>query len=209
MVTKNLVQADEELETLIAPRLFIIQKKYGYRYSEDAIALTNFISALPPISPVLDLGCGGGIMTVLLADAWSDSHFVGVELQSNLADMARRSVFYNDLQERIRIENADLRDPTAEFARQKYPLVIMNPPFYRTDNARLSPILSRRLANHEVGCTFNDICQTVRQVLAPEGRFIFIHISERDSEIRQTLDRFGFSIHQISYIKSRILIACG
>ncbi len=204
-----LIQPDEELETLISGRLYIIQKKYGYRYTEDAILLVNFIKKQKIARSVLEMGTGGGIVSLLLAHYLPQCQITAIELQDELADMAIRSVQYNRLQDRINLQQADLRDLSQFFADRKYELIIMNPPFYRVDNSRLSPCKTRRVATHEVNCRLADICRAARHLLSHSGSFIFIHTRQREDEIRQTLQDHNLEIAELERIKQRILVRAG
>ncbi len=204
---ETMFQHDEELETLIAQELFIIQKKSGYRYTEDAILLLNFVRKhYPATSTVLEMGTGGGIIALLLAQAWPNTQITAIELQVNLADMARRSILYNGLERRIDIQHSDLRDLQQPFAHKKYDLVLMNPPYFPTGSGQLPPDLTRRIAMHEVACCFVDTCRTAAAVLKNNGAYAFIHKRQRETELLATLNMHSFFRDHTEYIQDRILI---
>ncbi|OQY28000.1 MAG: hypothetical protein B6244_08635 [Candidatus Cloacimonetes bacterium 4572_55] len=201
----DLTRQDEKLEALITDRLYIIQKKLGYRYTEDAILLFNFIKKRKPVPSVLEIGAGGGILSLLLAHEWQSCQIRAIEIQNELAEMGQRSIIYNRLQDRVVIERADLRNLNLPFAGQHYPLIMTNPPFFRLGEGRLPPNPTRRISRHEVACCFDDICRTVQKILMPTGKFIFIHIHRRLDEIRDTLNCNHLELVEIEGIRGKFL----
>src|SRR5215510_9763027 len=102
--------------------MIISQPERGYRFTSDTVALTEFIR-IEPWESLLDLGTGVGVIPLLV---WQRSPFrfaLGVELQKELAQLARNNVRANSLSERIFILQSDLRSLSPEnicFPRQAF-----------------------------------------------------------------------------------------
>jgi tRNA1(Val) A37 N6-methylase TrmN6 len=57
---------------------------------------------------VVDLGTGSGVIPLLLAYKNKGVEVTGIEIQPEAAELARRNVEYNHLQDQIKIINQDL-----------------------------------------------------------------------------------------------------
>jgi tRNA1Val (adenine37-N6)-methyltransferase len=80
---------------------------------------------------VADLGAGGGIISLLLASTTDVGQIIAIEIQGELADVARRNVLLNNLTHRIEVITDDLRLADKHFTAGQFDLVVSNPP-YRT-----------------------------------------------------------------------------
>src|SRR3990167_10099392 len=87
----------------------IIQKKRGYRFSEDSIRLAEFVLRLKSTDSVIDLGTGSGVIPLILAQKSPVQNIVGIEIQEGLAEIAKRNVELNTLSSRIKIIKGDFR----------------------------------------------------------------------------------------------------
>src|SRR4030042_5957392 len=103
-----LVKADESLDELMGGRLRLIQSKKGYRFSIDAVLLSQFVTVRPG-DTVVDLGTGGGIIGLILLFTRPVGSVLGLEIQPYLADLAVRNVALNGFQNRMRVIVGDIR----------------------------------------------------------------------------------------------------
>ena len=81
----------------------------------DAVLLSGF-AKVKEGEKVLDIGTGTGIIPILLAAKTPGQHFTGLEIQPESADMARRSVALNHLEEKISIVEGDVREADQLFS---------------------------------------------------------------------------------------------
>lgn len=155
----------------------IFQLRRGHRYStDDVLAAWTAVRANPDARRVLDLGSGVGSVGLLVLHRLGESaHLTSVEVQSVSAGLARKTVAYNGLQERVRIRQGDLRDPGTLEGGDTYDLVVANPPYLPPDAACASPNAQRAAARLELHGDIFDYCQTAARALAPHGRFCFSH----------------------------------
>src|SRR5215470_4638889 len=128
---------------------------------------------------VLDLGCGVGVIAVALLVADPEASGVAVELQDELASLARRNAALNGLAGRLEIVTADLRRPLEVGT---FDAVVSNPPFH-AGGGRVAPDASRAVARHEVACTIADVADAARRHVAPKGRCFVIYPAERTPEL--------------------------
>ena len=176
------VIAEETLDELLRGRIRVFQPRHGPRVSLDALLLADFAAMHGGARPrrVLDLGCGCGVVALVLAQTSRAERFVGVELQPELARLAERNVVMNGLADRMRIIEGDLSRP-AELTLEPggFDLVVANPPFHAEERGRAAPRVERALARHDGGCTIEDVTRAARRFLAARGRLVLVFPAER------------------------------
>jgi tRNA1(Val) A37 N6-methylase TrmN6 len=179
----NLESELEEDETLDGPfGLKIIQKKHGYRYSQDSLQLTDF-AHLKKNDEVIELGTGCGVMALILAKRGLGKRIVGVELQKELAELSRRSVKLNSFEEKIEIIEGDIRKVKALFPPNSFDYVITNPPYIETKSGLISPASQKALARHEILSDMNDVLEAIRYLLKPLKRGACVYPATRFGEL--------------------------
>jgi tRNA1Val (adenine37-N6)-methyltransferase len=172
---------DETIDLLRGHDLQVIQPKQGYRFSLDPIILCDF--ALPPGGRIADLGCGCGIMALLLARLSPESLVTGVELQPAMADLARRNALLNGLDDRVAILESDVLHLGQLLPANGFDLVLANPPYRRRGEGRISPRAGRDLARHESSASLADFLAVAKRLAKPGGRICFIYHPDRLVEL--------------------------
>lgn len=177
----NLVKNNEKIEDLCLDELKIIQSPSLYRFTSDAVILANFIVAKPS-DKLLDLGTGSGIIAILATYKNKLKNVVGVEIQSELADMASRSVKLNELENAIKIFNADIKK-IQELNLPEFDIIACNPPYKKQNTSKLNQSESDKIARHETTTTLKEICQIASKNLKFGGKFYVCLDSDRTAEL--------------------------
>ncbi len=173
---------DETLDTFLDGGLQILQGKKGYRFSLDAILLSQFVRILKD-EKVIDLGTGNGILPLLLSKTTKAQAFVGVEIQEELAECARKNVALNHLQDRITILHRDYRDLKEVFAPGSFDIVLSNPPYRKYRTGRLNPSDEKAVARHEIKGTLGDLIATASYLLRQKGKCFLIFPASRTVDL--------------------------
>ena len=160
----------------------IIQNTEKFCFGIDAVLLSGF-ARVKPHERVLDLGCGTGIIPILLKAKTPGEHFTGLEIQPECVDMSMRSVAYNHLKEQIAIRQGDIKEASAMFGRASFDVVTSNPPYMIHSHGLENPNLPKAIARHEILCTLEDVIREASKVLKVKGRFYLIHRPFRLAEI--------------------------
>ncbi|MEZ4239289.1 MAG: methyltransferase [Myxococcota bacterium] len=157
----------------------VVQLRKGHRFStDDLVTAWRASRALPQARRLLDLGCGiGSVGLSTLYHQPPDATLVGVEAQALSAGLARQTVALNGLQERVRIVNADLRDPAALPEGERFELVTGSPPYVPVGTGLLSQHPQRAHARIELRGSVFDYCAAAARWMAPGGRFVFVMLS--------------------------------
>lgn len=195
----QVVKDDETLDDLLCGNLKIIQKRYGYRFSIDAILLAGFIG-VPEGESVIDLGTGCGVIPILIAHRTHAKSIVGVEVQKDLAEMANRSVELNGLSGRIKILHEDLNNLAGSFGPETFDMVVSNPPYRKARSGRINPDSQKAIARHEIKCSLQDILRVSRYLLKPRGKVCLIFPVVRFGDIMSQLRGTGLEPKRLQIV---------
>jgi len=174
----DLVKQGETVEEALGGELRIIQKAKGYRYSLDAFLLAHF-AAVKKNGRLLDLGCGSGVIALTLATKWSSVEVVGIEIQEELAEMARRSAAMNGLADRVEILSGDVKQIEALCESNAFDSVVSNPPYRKLRSGRINPDGQKALARHEIKGALGDFLAAAHYALKKSGRIFLIYPASR------------------------------
>ena len=167
-----LLKADESLDEFMGGRLRLIQSKRGYRFSIDAVLLSQFVTVKPG-DTVVDLGTGCGIIGLILLLTRTVGSVLGLEVQPYLAELAVRNAVLNGFQNRMTVLVGDIRHPP--LAPGKTDLVVCNPPYRKSISGRINPDSEKAIARHEIMVSLGEIIRTASEILRPKGRLAMIY----------------------------------
>lgn len=190
MMTQNNLKDGERLDELNRNGYQIIQDPNRFCFGMDAVLLSGF-AQVKKGNTVLDLGTGTGIIPILLEAKTKGQHFTGLEIQPDSADMARRSVALNHLEEKIDIIDGDIKDASTIFGASSFDVVTTNPPYMIGQHGLTNPDEAKAVARHEVLCTLEDVVCESAKVLKPGGHFFMVHRPFRLSEICCCMTKYG------------------
>jgi tRNA1Val (adenine37-N6)-methyltransferase len=184
------LKENERIDDLQRNGYKIIQNRDGFCFGMDAVLLSGF--ALVKLGEkAVDLGTGTGIIPLLLEAKNQGLHYTGLEIQEAMAEMARRSVALNHLEEKISIVTGDIKEASRLFGAASFDVVTSNPPYMNDSHGLKNPELPKAIARHEVLCTLNDVTREAARLLRPGGRFYMVHRPHRLAEIITALKSFG------------------
>lgn len=182
MTANSLLKEGERIDELQRNGYGIIQDPARFCFGMDAVLLSGFATAKKG-ERVLDLGTGTGIIPILMEAKTCGESFTGLEIQEESADMARRSVSYNHLEEKVNIVTGDIKDASKLFGASSFHVITTNPPYMIGTHGENSPSQAKAIARHEVLCTLDDVLRESAKLLMPGGRFYMVHRPFRLAEI--------------------------
>jgi tRNA1Val (adenine37-N6)-methyltransferase len=189
-------------DTFFDGRITVKQNKRGYRFSLDAVILAA--QACPrPGDTIVDLGTGCGIIPLILAYRNPEAKIYGVEVQSELAKIARQNVKDNDMETRINVIQRDMKTLAAGMVSGPVNLVVSNPPYRKPNSGRLNPNHQRAVARHEIEVTLADVVECACRILDTSGKFITIYPAERLPDLLSQMRAFRIEPKLLRAIHSR------
>jgi len=190
----------ERLDDLMKSGRKIIQHEKEFCFSMDAVLISHFPKFKKNFK-VLDFGTGTGVIPLLIAD--EVEKIVAVEINSQMAEIARRNFFLNNLQEKISLVEGDYRKHRELFKAENFDLVIANPPYVPVKNGEVNKFQGVASARHEFTATLEDVVKAARYVLKFHGSFCMIHLASRLCEIVDALHRNQFEMKRLQLIQPK------
>ena len=188
-MTKDILKEHERIDDLQRNGYKIIQDPCRFCFGMDAVLLSGFARAKEG-DRVIDLGTGTGIIPILMEAKTSAAHLTGLEIQEESADMARRSVALNGLENKIDIVTGDIRQAVELFGKSTMDVVTSNPPYMIGQHGLKNPHSEKAIARHEVLCTLEDVISAAAGLLKPGGNFYMVHRPFRLAEIMTCLNKY-------------------
>lgn len=166
-------------------RLRLCQPRAGHRAGSEAVLLAAVVDP-PPGADVLEVGCGSGAASLCLAWRRPDLALVGLELQPDLAELARLNARRNGIEARFTVHCGDLRAPPPALRPGSFDAVFANPPFFAS-TAPHAPAPARALARTECGARLADWIAFSLRMLRPRGTLTLVHRAARLDDVMAAL----------------------
>ena len=194
----------EMLNDVLGYDLKIYQNYDYFCFSIDSIVLANFVNVRCRTKKILDLGCGNGIVSLILS-LRTKSHIDGVEIQKDLVDMALRSVIYNCKEKFITLYNMDMKDFLIEKRYNTYDLILSNPPYFKNEEESTKNMdIHKAIARHEVFITLEEVIKIAFQLLKEGGVFALVQRVSRFMEVLELLRKYKIEPKYIRFVYDHI-----
>ena len=178
-----------------------LKSEEGFKLSTDSVLLAHFAAPLRAGS-ILDLGCGAGVLSVLLGLSHPGARLEGVELQAEAAALCRRNLAENGLPDGG-IVTGDLREYKALWKAGAYDLVVSNPPYFAADSGYSAPDPARACARDERTCTLDDVCAAAGWLCRWGGAFALVHRPERLADVFAAMRAHGLEPKRLRLVQHR------
>lgn len=179
----------------------IIQDPKRFCFGIDAVILSGFAEVRKG-ERAMDLCTGTGVIPILLEAKTEGSHFTGLEIQSESAEMANRSVLLNDLQDKVTIDEGDVKNTEALYRASSFNVVTVNPPYMNDGGGLKNEYSPKTIARHEVLCSLEDVVSASARLLAPQGRLYMVHRPHRLTDIMVTLRKYRLEPKKLRFVHS-------
>lgn len=194
-----ILASNERLDDLMTENgLKIIQSREVFSFSLDAVLLSRFAN-IPKRGKIVDLCTGNGVIPMLLSTR-TKAQIDAVEIQPRLADMARRSIEMNGLQEQIQVIEQDLRVYAKEAGNGVYDAVTVNPPYMPVTAGDQNENEHYAIARHEIHCTLNDVMQASARLVRPGGKVAMVHRPSRLLDIVETMRKWKLEPKRVQFV---------
>ena len=177
----------------------LIQDKEKFCFGMDAVLLSAFAEVRKG-EKVVDFGTGTGVIPILLEAKTDGEKFVGLEIQAESVDMAKRSVQMNDLEKKIEIIEGDIKKASEIFGKDSFDVVVTNPPYMSENNGLENPEEPKAIARHEIKCSLEDVIREAAAVLKPQGRFYMVHRPRRLADAMELMRQYKIEPKQIRMV---------
>ena len=197
------IKEDERIDDLQLKGLKIIQNTKAFCYGVDSVLLSDFAKNIKDGSKVLDLGAGNGILGLLLCGKADLKNIVGIEIQDDVCEMANRSVELNNLQDKFKMINGDIKNIEKLIEKETFDVVVSNPPYKRTNSGVINESKTKLIARHEILCNLEDVIKATFFALKEKGTLYIIHRPERVVDLLETMRKYRIEPKNIRFIQPK------
>lgn len=173
------LKENERIDDLEFKNLKIIQNKDGFCFGIDSVLLSDFAKNIRNNSKVIDLGTGTGIINILLSGKTNASEFIGVEIQEEVAEMAKRSIELNKLENKIKIINENILNLKELYKQKSFDVVVTNPPYKKINTGLVNDEDKKIISRHEITARLEDFINIASYLLKDYGEFYMVHRPDR------------------------------
>lgn len=197
------LKENERIDDLEYKNLKIIQNKKGFCFGIDSVLLSDYAKNIKKGASVIDIGTGTGIISILLCGKTDLKKIYGIEVQEEVAEMARRTIKLNNLQDRFEVLNINIKDSLNYLEKNKYDAIVTNPPYKKLETGAKNLDLRKLISRHEVECTLEDIIEKSSKLLKDLGEFYMVHRAERLVDIMVLLRKYKLEPKNIRFVHSK------
>ena len=198
---------NERIDDLQCNDLKIIQNKDGFCFGIDSVLLSDFAKNIRNNSIVLDLGTGTGIIPILLCGKTKLKKIVGVEVQEEVADMAKRSAKLNNLEDKFEIINKNILELKSIYDSNSFDVIVTNPPYKKINTGIKNENEKKLISRHEILANLEDFISVSSRLLKDKGEFYMVHRPERLSDIFFYMRKYKIEPKEIRMVYSNKNIA--
>lgn len=188
-------------DTLFEGRLVVYQRKNGYRFAVDSVLLAG-LTRVRDGDTVVDLGCGCGVVGLILLYRYPGLRIIGIEIQDSLCELANLNASENGYSGRMVVYKGDFREIDKFVDRESVDVVVSNPPYRRVMSGRLNPDGEKAVARHELFATIDDVFSSAAKILRPKGKVAVIYPAFRLDDLIVAAWKHGFRAKWLTMIYS-------
>ncbi len=219
----------ERIDNLEIKNMKIIQNKDGFCFGMDSILLSNFAKEIKKGARVVDLGTGTGILGLLLCAKTELSQIIGIEIQKEVANMAKRSIRLNGLENRFQIVNMNIKRILHQKGKRKikikgiskhkkayqlirkinlqkesFDCIITNPPYKKLNTGMINENKKKLISRHEYTANLSDFIKTAKYLLKDKGSLFMVHRPERLVDIIEIMRKEKIEPKQIRLVYPKV-----
>ncbi len=177
------LKENERLDDLQIGGLKIIQDKTKYCFTSDSAILANFVSAKKS-DKVCEIGTGTGVISILLTHKQNPEKIYAFEVQKETAELAKRNVDLNLLNDKIVIINSAIQDFEKYVKRESFDVVVSNPPYRKVNQKSLISLREEEaISKHEVKLNLEELVSCAKNLLKFGGKFFLVYDATRTAEL--------------------------
>lgn len=194
------LKENERIDDLEFKGLKIIQNEKGFCFGMDSVLLSDFAKNMKNNSTVLDLGTGTGIIPILLCGKTNLKKVVGIEIQQDVANMAKRSSQLNNLQDRFEVVNTNIINLKNIYEKQSFDVIVTNPPYKKENTGITNENEAKLISRHEITANLEDFISISKDLLKDKGEFYMVHRPERLVDILSLMRKYKIEAKILKFV---------
>ena len=189
----------ETIEDLQLAGFSLIQAKNAFRYGMDSVLLAHFADILPG-DTVCDFGTGNGILPLLLIGRGKGKRFYAFEILKESANLAKRNVVLNSLEEKVIIIQSDISEASFFLNPCSIDAIVCNPPYSQPLSSLKSPNAHKATAKNQKADTLDKFFSSAFTILKGKGKFSLIYPAPQMLYIMEKMQKFHIEPKRIRLV---------
>lgn len=202
---------NERIDDLNINNLKLIQNKEYFMFGMDSVLLSSMVKSNIS-SVIVDFCTGSAVIPILLTAKVNCNSILGVELQEEMYDLAKRNVELNELSDKIKLINSDIKEykKISEYIRQNInktgnvDVIVCNPPYKEVGTGHVNENTVKYIARHEEKCSLEDIFISSSKLLKTKGRLYLVHKPERLADLICLARKYNLEVKSIKIMQPTI-----
>lgn len=184
--------------------LKIYQDDRYFKFSLDSVLLAEYVRTSTRTKSIIEL-CSGNCAVSMILSLKCNAHIIAVEVQDQVYELAKDSIEYNGLSDKIELIHSDIKDVKNYFPGNKIvDIIVCNPPYFRNnDTSYINDERVKAIARHEILTSLEDIIRISSNILQINGELYLVHRSERIDEIITYSNKYNINVKNIQFISTK------
>ena len=199
---------NERIDNLEIKGMKIIQNKNGFCFGIDSVLLSDFAKEIKNGAKCVDLGTGTGILGILLCAKTNLSQIIGIEIQEEVAEMANRSIILNNLENKFKIININLKEIKNNkinyLEKNSFDYIITNPPYKKLNTGKINENEKKLISRHEITASLDDFIEVANYLLKDKGTIFMVHRPERLADILEKMRKEKIEPKEIKFVYPKV-----
>lgn len=199
---------NERIDDLEIKGMKIIQNKNGFCFGIDSVLLSDFAKEIKNGAKCVDLGTGTGILGILLCAKTNLSQIIGIEIQEEVAEMANRSIILNNLENKFKIININLKEIKNNkinyLEKNSFDYIITNPPYKKLNTGKINENEKKLISRHEITANLDDFIEVANYLLKDKGTIFMVHRPERLADILEKMRKEKIEPKKIKFVYPKV-----
>ena len=198
------LKENERIDDLEYKGLKIIQNKEGFCFGIDSILLSDFAKNIKKGAKVLDLGTGTGIIATLLCGKTELSEIIGIEVQEEVYEMAKRTIQLNHLENKFKLIQDNILNLNNYFEKNSFDVIVTNPPYKKKETGIRNEDTRKLISRHEIKANLEDFIKISKDMLKDKGEFYIVYRPERLVDLLSIMRKYKIEPKRIRFVYSNI-----
>lgn len=175
----------------------VYQHRCAMKVGTDGTLLGAWAQVPTASSRILDIGTGTGLIALMMAQRFSQSSVLGIDIDKDAVCQAQENVSISPFASRIKIQNENVLSFNDT---EGFDAIVSNPPYFV--NALVCPDQQRTLARHTISLTFGGLMESAFRLLKPDGLFSLVIPTDSRSHLEAEAHINGFFLSRVCLIRT-------
>lgn len=176
--------------------------KSANKIGVDGVMIASWCLIPEKAQRILDVGCGCGIMTLMLAQRAEEAVVDGIDIDPEAIEEAKANASDSPFADRINIYELEfdkICEDISNGLREPYDLIVSNPPFFKSG---VDPTYSKRmLARHSGSLSPDVLIAKASECLSNDGLLAFIAPAEMSEHFIKKAPESGLAPERICNVR--------